>query len=121
MDDPVKILHEDKKSHEREQQEQRQKAEAELLDGSAELMERRNALRYRIAEPDALARSYDELLAKHSTSVLDVAQNGPLNQKESISALPAEVVASDANFSRLDVLPCTPQSSLEHSGSDEPK
>jgi hypothetical protein len=44
MDDPVKILYEEKRK--REQEDQRQKAEAELLEGSAELMERRNALRY---------------------------------------------------------------------------
>ena len=87
MDDPVKIFHEQAEKREREREEQRQKAEAELLEGSAEVMDCRNALRYRIAEPEALAHSYDEVMAKYSTPVLDVAQDGPHNQKESNTAI----------------------------------
>ncbi len=42
---------------------------------------------------EALARSYDEVLAKYSSPALDAAQNGPQNQKESNKAIEAvEVV-----------------------------
>jgi hypothetical protein len=43
---------------------------------------------------EALARSYDEVIAKYSTPVLDVAQDGPHNQTESKPAIEAEVVES---------------------------
>ena len=41
---------------------------------------------------EALARSYDEVLAKYATPVLDVAQDGPHNQIESKPAIEAELV-----------------------------
>jgi hypothetical protein len=41
---------------------------------------------------EALSRSYDEVLAKYSTSVSDIAQDGPHNQIESKSAtLPQQI------------------------------
>jgi hypothetical protein len=44
---------------------------------------------------EALSRSYDEVLAKYSTPVLDVAQDGPHNQIESKPAIEGvEVVES---------------------------
>ncbi|HMD08632.1 MAG TPA: hypothetical protein VKH63_13920, partial [Candidatus Acidoferrum sp.] len=36
---------------------------------------------------EELSRSYDEVLAKYSTPVMDVAQDGPHNQKESNTAI----------------------------------
>jgi hypothetical protein len=45
---------------------------------------------------EALARSYDEVLAKYSTPVLDLAQDSPHNQIESKPAIEAEVVESKA-------------------------
>jgi hypothetical protein len=41
---------------------------------------------------EALSRSYDEVLAKYSTPVLDVAQDGPHNQIESKPGIEAEVI-----------------------------
>jgi len=41
---------------------------------------------------EALARSYDEVLAKYSTPVLDVAQDGPHNQIESKPAIEVAAV-----------------------------
>jgi hypothetical protein len=41
---------------------------------------------------EALTRSYDEVLAKYSTPVLDAAQDGPHNQIESKPAIEAEDV-----------------------------
>jgi hypothetical protein len=45
---------------------------------------------------EALARSYDELLAKYRKPVLDVAQDGPHDQKESNTAFESEVMESEA-------------------------
>ncbi len=45
---------------------------------------------------EALSRSYDEVLAKYATPVLDVAQDGPQNQVKSSTAIEAEVMESDA-------------------------
>jgi hypothetical protein len=45
---------------------------------------------------EALSRSYDEVLAKYATPVLDVVQDGPHNQIESKPTIEAEVVESDA-------------------------
>jgi hypothetical protein len=42
---------------------------------------------------EALARSYDEVLAKYSTPVLDVAQDGPQNQREIKHAIEAAGLA----------------------------
>jgi hypothetical protein len=48
---------------------------------------------------EALSRSYDEVLAKYSTPVLDVAQDGPHNQKESNTATEAvDVECEDAEI-----------------------
>jgi hypothetical protein len=44
---------------------------------------------------EALARSYDEVLAKYSTPVLDVAQDGPHNQIESKPAIEMVPVESE--------------------------
>jgi hypothetical protein len=41
---------------------------------------------------EALARTYDELLAKHAVPVLEVAQDGSQNQVNSSTAIEAEVV-----------------------------
>jgi hypothetical protein len=41
---------------------------------------------------EALARSYDDVLAKYATPVLDVAQDAPHNQIESKPAIEAEVL-----------------------------
>lgn len=43
---------------------------------------------------EALARSYDDILAKYATPVLEVAQDGPHNQIESKPAIEAEIVES---------------------------
>jgi hypothetical protein len=48
---------------------------------------------------ESLARSYDEVLARYSMPVLDPAQDGPHNQKESNRAIEAEIVASEASES----------------------
>jgi hypothetical protein len=45
---------------------------------------------------EALSRSYDEVLAKYSTPVLDVAQDGPHNQIESKPDIESEVMESEA-------------------------
>ncbi len=44
---------------------------------------------------EALARSYDEVLAKYATPVLEVAPDGPHNQIESNTAIEAEVVEAN--------------------------
>ena len=44
---------------------------------------------------EALSRSYDEVLAKYSTPVLDIAQDGPHNQTESKPVIEAESMVSD--------------------------
>jgi hypothetical protein len=44
----------------------------------------------------ALARSYDDILAKHAIPVLEVAQNTPHNQIESKPAIEAESMESDS-------------------------
>jgi hypothetical protein len=44
---------------------------------------------------EALARSYDDVLAKYAKPVLDVSQDGPPNQTESKPAIEAEVVESE--------------------------
>jgi hypothetical protein len=44
---------------------------------------------------EALARSYDEVLAKYAKPVLDASQDGPQNQVNSSLAIEAEVMASD--------------------------
>ncbi len=46
---------------------------------------------------EALARSYDDVLAKYAKPVLDVSQDDPQNQIESTPAIEAEVVASDGS------------------------
>jgi hypothetical protein len=47
---------------------------------------------------EALARSYDEVLAKHAKPVLDASQDGPHNQIESNTAIEAEVVQSETEW-----------------------
>ena len=42
---------------------------------------------------EALARSYDDVLAKYAKPVLDVSQDGPQNQIESNTAIEAELVS----------------------------
>ena len=44
---------------------------------------------------EALARSYDDVLAKYAKPVLDVSQDGPHNQIESNRAIGAEVMESE--------------------------
>jgi hypothetical protein len=44
---------------------------------------------------EAFARSYDEVLARYSTPVLDVAQDGTHNQIESKPDIEAEVLKSE--------------------------
>jgi hypothetical protein len=53
-------------------------------------------LLYRKEALEALSRSYDEVLAKYSIPVLNVAQDGLHNQKESNTAIEAEKVESEA-------------------------
>jgi hypothetical protein len=45
---------------------------------------------------EALAQSYDDVLAKYAKPVLDVSQDGPQNQTESKPAIEGEVVRSEA-------------------------
>jgi len=47
---------------------------------------------------DELLRANNEILAKYSTPVLDVSQNGPHNQIESKPTIEAEVLESKANL-----------------------
>jgi len=54
---------------------------------------------------EALARAYDHVLTKYAVPVLDVAQDGPQNQKESnraIAALPVECEANTPVPKRLE-------------------
>jgi hypothetical protein len=50
---------------------------------------------------EALARSYDDILAKYAKPVLDVSQDGPQNQIESKAAIEAGSVESTVRAGRI--------------------